>query len=279
MSTLKRALERSKAAWEAVGKPERARAVLRSASGDTYAGDGSILIHVDRAASGKWRAIVPKVKYEPVGTLPVVGDWVMFDVKSKVFPCFKAKVAEVTQSGLVRINHENPAKRDWPFDSFTGDRHYRQCRVLKRKVPKKAEDAGWPRYYVRDSNALVLHTASRKDGTYYGEVETRPVASSWWSPGVPESDGFKPVTAHQFAEWLYDHGHTEAAYKIEVMWESEGTIARVGDWWAHVVPPQRVTDDHAANGALSNHILRRSRARRDAIAEIEARLKALGDVK
>lgn len=199
MSSLKRALERSKAAWEAVGKPERARAVRGEEPHVCVGYDGTYMLHVDHATATDWRAM----------------------------------------------------------------------------VPKEAKDAGWPRYYTTGGDALVMRSAQMRDGAYYYPSQVAEPCNGWWGSSGPEQNGFTPVTAHQFAEWLYDHGHTEAAYKIEPMWEPESTAYR-GDWFAGV------GDDKPTKVLAmvkSARVLRRSRARRDAIAEIEGKLKALGEIR
>lgn len=272
MSTLKRALERSKAAWEAVGKPERARAVLRYDGVTVFyreAGANAVVRLADEHLH-RWRAIVPKAKYEPVGTVPVVGDVVVcplnLDARWR-----EPMTVESIDTNFAWVSKEvyHPL---WRFKKSGNG----ISRVLKRKVPKKAEV--WPRYYVGASGetALVLRSATLGDGTYYNKAETEAPIAAWWEPGDLQKNNFKPVTAHQFAEWLYDKGFTEAAWKIEPMWEPK-CIAYAGDWMMRDGVPARMAG--AAPGLRTSGILRRSRARRAAIAEIEARLKALGDVK
>lgn len=273
MSTLKRALERSKAAWEAVGKPERARAVLRD--GPKVVREATYkriygMVRIGHALRTDWRAIVPKAKYEPVGTLPVVGD-VVLDTKAltkaykppRIVTRVDSKYAYVDGGDVYGIPHFNAGRN----------------RVLKRKVPKKAEDAGWPRYYVRDFGewALVMRSATPCDGAYYYPDKVSSPVNGWWEPGHPERNGYNPVTPHQFAEWLYDHGHTEAAYKIQPMYETPGE-PYPGDT-VFDLTAKELRKVASGYGVAHSLILRRSRARRDAIAAIEGKLKALGDVK
>lgn len=222
MSSLKSALERSKKAWEAKGKPERARAVLRY--------DGVTVFYREAGANA-----------------------------------------------VVRL----------------ADEHLHRWRAI---VPKKAEDAGWPRYLL-GADGIGAYT-SELQGTWYYMSGNVAEAMCGFTGNLAFS---KIINAHEAAEWLYDAGFTEAAYKIEPMWEPVDTLPSVGDWCEFGVPPDAVTPfkiarkdgewAHDTGGPCSRvkrmtdergryiRILRRSRARRDAIAEIEGKLKALGDVR
>ncbi|MBK9976195.1 MAG: hypothetical protein IPP14_15620 [Planctomycetes bacterium] len=267
MSTLKRALERSKAAWEAVGKPKRARAHCKrlGVTINQYTSN----ITASEVLATDWRAIVPKAKYEPVGTVPVVGD-VVVDTDS-VSKTPKA-VLEIMDDGFAVTEHMEGSDEGYRASRFSETPL--GVRVLKRKVPKKAEDAGWPRYELSPcENVLRAFSAAKASircDKYAQKVEHDSLA---FTAG---HDGYTEATAHEAAEWLYEHGFTEAAYKIAPMWEPK-CIAYAGDWMMRDGVP--VQTSGAAPGLRTVGILRRSRARRDAIAEIEGKLKALGDVK